>query len=203
MVSGRPVDFLVGALRIGDGRSPLDAYGLYGAEHVAADGSVTRRQPSARWRAVLELVAGELRAELASGVEVETKQVSTVLHWRGAPGTEPLAVHAALGAAVRHGLELRMGKMSAELLAPGAADKGDVVRELADGARATCFLGDDIGDVPAFVALAELARSGRGRTWRLAVGGPEAPHALVCRADATLDGPAAACAFLAALADRI
>ncbi len=203
MVSGRPVDFLVGALRIGEGRSPLDAYGLYGAEHVAADGSVTRRQPSARWRAVLELVAGELRAELASGVEVETKQVSTVLHWRGAPSTEPLAVHAALEAAARHGLELRMGKMSAELLAPGAADKGDVVRELADGARATCFLGDDIGDVPAFVALAELARSGRGRTWRLAVGGPEAPRALVCRADATLDGPAAACAFLAALADRI
>ncbi|MHB1975278.1 MAG: trehalose-phosphatase, partial [Acidimicrobiales bacterium] len=45
VVSGRPVDFLVGALGIGEGRSPLDAYGLYGAEHVAADGSVTRLQP--------------------------------------------------------------------------------------------------------------------------------------------------------------
>lgn len=149
------------------------------------------------------VVAAELRAELPARVGVEPKSVSCVVHWRTAPELAGIALGRARAAAERHGLDLRPGKMAAELAAPGAPDKGDVARDLAGRTAVSCFLGDDVGDIPAFRALGQLARSPGRRAWRLAVTGPESPDELLELADATLEGPAAACGFLAHLAESL
>jgi trehalose 6-phosphate phosphatase len=78
--------------------------------------------------------------------------------------------------------------MSFELHPPIAADKGTAVRDLADGLAAVCFLGDDLGDLPAFAELQRLADEGVA-TVRVAVRSDEAPEELLDAADVVVDGP--------------
>jgi trehalose 6-phosphate phosphatase len=88
--------------------------------------------------------------------------------------------------------------MSVELHPPVAVDKGTVVEELASGLAAVCFVGDDIGDLPAFDALDRLAARGLS-TLRVAVGTSESVSEIVERADVLVDGPSGALAFLRSL----
>ena len=62
-----------------------------------------------------------------------------------------------------------------------------------------CFLGDDVGDLPAFDALDRLAAAGV-HTVRVAVSTEEAPQEVLERADVVVDGPAGALAVLERLA---
>jgi trehalose 6-phosphate phosphatase len=199
VVSGRRAAFLAGALGIGDRRSPLEAYGLYGAEHVDAAGHVTLDPAAARWRPRIEEAVREMRAALPTRVAVEAKDVSAAVHWRLSPSEEEIAVEAARAAARRHGLVLHLGRMSAELLAPDAVDKGVVVSALAARSSAACFVGDDVGDLPAFAALGQLSDRDGTRVVRVAVASDESPRALLDAADVLLDSPATVLAFLEAL----
>jgi trehalose 6-phosphate phosphatase len=56
------------------------------------------------------------------------------------------------------------------------------------GAELVVAAGDDLGDLAAFRAVGELAAEGRDGL-RVAVGSPEAPQALLDRADLVVDGP--------------
>jgi trehalose 6-phosphate phosphatase len=78
--------------------------------------------------------------------------------------------------------------MSFELHPPIPADKGTALRELAQGLRAICFLGDDLGDLPAFAELDRLHDEGVA-TLRVAVRSEEAPPALLEAADVVVEGP--------------
>ena len=64
--------------------------------------------------------------------------------------------------------------MSWELHPPIEVDKGTAVLDLADDFAAVAFAGDDVGDLPGFDALDELADRGVA-TLRIAVDSPEAP----------------------------
>ena len=66
------------------------------------------------------------------------------------------------------------------------SDKGDAVRRVAaeSGATALVVVGDDLGDLPAFAAAAEL-----GGGLRVAVRSAEAPPELLDAADLVVDGP--------------
>ncbi|MHB1912227.1 MAG: trehalose-phosphatase, partial [Acidimicrobiales bacterium] len=99
------------------------------------------------------------------------------------------------------GLVAHPARMSVELRPPLAVDKGTVVAGLADGFATVAYLGDDIGDLPAFRALDDLAASGM-RTAKVGVTGPEAPPVLLAAADVVLDGPEAALGLLEDLAGR-
>jgi trehalose 6-phosphate phosphatase len=57
------------------------------------------------------------------------------------------------------------------------------------GARAVVVIGDDLGDLPAFAAVADLVAEGHDGL-RIAVRSDEAPSALLAEADVVLDGPA-------------
>ena len=81
--------------------------------------------------------------------------------------------------------------MSIELHPPIRVDKGTAVITIADGLQAVCFLGDDVGDLPAFDALDQLAVSGI-EVARIAVRSAEAPDELLDRADLVVDGPSGA-----------
>jgi len=88
--------------------------------------------------------------------------------------------------------------MSFELHPPIPADKGTALLERATDLDAVCFIGDDVGDLPAFDALDKLQAEGV-HTWRVAVRSEEESSDLVERADLTVDGPAGVMALLEAL----
>ena len=124
------------------------------------------------------------------------------LHWRRAPTTEPWALGSARAEATRTGLALQPGRMAVELRPPVHADKGTVVERLAAGFKVVAFVGDDVGDLPAFDVLAELA--GRGtRVVRVAVADDESPRALAERADLVVRSTSEAVGLLEALARSI
>ena len=75
--------------------------------------------------------------------------------------------------------------MSVELHPPVDIDKGTVVAELAVDASAVLYAADDLGDLPAFDALDDLASAGV-HVVRVAVVGPESPPEIVDRADLTV-----------------
>jgi trehalose 6-phosphate phosphatase len=68
-----------------------------------------------------------------------------------------------------------------------------VVAELAEDLDTVCFIGDDIGDLPAF----DVVRARRGVT--IAVRSDESPPELLAAADLVVDGPEGALQFLSGL----
>jgi trehalose 6-phosphate phosphatase len=121
-------------------------------------------------------------------MRVENKGLSLTLHYRGHPELEDAVRDLAEGQALRSGLSVRPARMSYELHPPIAADKGTAVRDLTDGLTAVCFLGDDLGDLPAFAELESLAATGM-TTVRVAVRSEEAPAELLDAADLVVEGP--------------
>jgi trehalose 6-phosphate phosphatase len=72
------------------------------------------------------------------------------------------------------------GKLVWELRPAERSDKGDAVRRVVaeSGVQEVVMVGDDLGDLPAFAAAAELAAEGRDGL-RVAVRSAEAPPALL------------------------
>lgn len=211
VVSGRPVSFLMEHLGdrgsvtspgAGVGGGPGGApqfVGLYGLEWWRGDGTVTTDADAAGWRSTVEEVATRLESRAPAGATVEPKGLAVTLHWRTAPEVEPWAVAAGEQEAEHTGLEIHPGRMSLELRPPVAVDKGTVVRQLAAGCSAACYLGDDLGDLPAFAALATLAGEQMATVSVAAVDAESDPE-VVAAADITVTGPAGALEVLRWLA---
>jgi trehalose 6-phosphate phosphatase len=192
VLSGRPVSFLQRLLP-----QSIVLSGLYGLE-VAHQGVRTDHPAGGAWREVIDDVSAAARVAGPTGIRVESKGLSLTLHYRGHPELAGPVLEFAHRQAERSGLLVRPARMSVELHPPIAADKGTALRELAEGLDAVCFLGDDVGDLPAFRALDELASEGV-TTVRVAVRSDEAPTALLEAADLVVDGPEGARDLLAQL----
>jgi trehalose 6-phosphate phosphatase len=193
VVSGRPVAFL--RARLGNG---LWLSGLYGLESFV-DGALVELPGVAPWRAAVADAVARARDEF--GDAVEAKGLSLTLHFRTRPERR-LAMQAwAAEEGVRSGLVVRPAKASLEVHPPLPVDKGTVVERAAAGLRAVCFLGDDVGDLPAFDALDRLASSGVDVV-RVAIATDETPPELLERADAVVEGPEGALALLQRLGER-
>ncbi|MGP8059840.1 MAG: trehalose-phosphatase [Acidimicrobiales bacterium] len=196
VVSGRPVTFLHDAL----GRVPgLRVVGLYGMEEWSDPGPVTEDPGAARWRPVVARVTERARAKVPAGAEVEPKGLTVTLHWRGNPAAEGWARDLAAWALADGGLVAQPGRMALELRPPIETDKGTVVRRLGLGLAAAAAFGDDLGDLPAFAALGDLARAGAAVA-RVAVTDAESPPEVVAAADVVVEGPVGALELLWALA---
>lgn len=192
VVSGRPASYLQRHLP-----ADLLLVGLYGLERV--EGGVIQPHPeAAAWRTVVAELVREARRDLPEGVGVEDKGLSLTLHVRPHPELAEMSWSWAAAAAERSGLQVRRARMSAELHPPVGADKGTVTAELVAGMDAACFIGDDVGDLPAFTALAGFASAG-GDAVRAVVRSEEATPELLAVADVLLDGPAGVLDFLTAL----
>jgi trehalose 6-phosphate phosphatase len=193
VVSGRPAAFLAKRLRAAE--SPrLVVVGLYGMEYAQGD-DTTVNPRAAEWRAVVETVACEAEEQAPEGVLVERKGLSVTLHYRTAEEHGRWVREWCEAAAARTGLALHPARMSDELRPPVEVDKGTAVAELAAGLRAVCFVGDDVGDLPAFEALDRLRAEGVD-VLKVVVSSPEAPAELVAAADVVVAGPLAALALL-------
>lgn len=192
VVSGRPLSFLAEHLPPG-----IVLSGLYGLESSTPAGP--RDHPDAApWRAVVDEAAARAQSECPAGVLVEHKGMSLTLHHRSHPEVAGAARAWAEQHAARSGLEIRTAKMSLELHPPVPADKGTALDGLLDGLDAACFIGDDVGDLPAFDALDRLAARG-AQAVRVAVVTAETDARLVARADLTLVGPEDVLALLRGL----
>jgi trehalose 6-phosphate phosphatase len=202
LVSGRPAAWL--ARRAA---APGVRYlGLYGAEELV-DGELRVDQEAAAARPVVRAARQDLAAHQAvtvSGAYLEDKDLSVVVHLRRVadPGRWAAAVaDAAREVAGRHGLELLPGRLVWELRPATGRDKGSAVRQVvaSSGAGAVVVIGDDLGDLAAFGAAAELAADG-GQALRVAVRSAEAPADLLAAADLVVDGPEGVRDLLAAWA---
>ena len=112
-----------------------------------------------------------------------------------------------MGAWVREAAEAtaahhRPAKQSFELHPPIQRDKGTAVVDLAQDLDPVAYVGDDLGDLPAFDGLDTLAARGVA-TVRVAVASAEAPPILLSRADHVVEGPAEAQALLGELVELI
>jgi trehalose 6-phosphate phosphatase len=192
VVSGRPASFLLD--RLGPG---LRLSGLYGLEEVSADGASRVADDATAWSSVVADVAVRARDEL--GDVVEPKGLSLTLHFRVVPERAGEIRSWAAAEAARSGLVVRSAKASVELHPPVAADKGTVLTTAVTGLEAACFLGDDVGDLPAFRALERLRTTGFHGV-AVAVRTAESPPELLDRADLVVDGPEGALAVLHHLA---
>jgi trehalose 6-phosphate phosphatase len=196
LVSGRPVEFLAGRF-VGGPPAGLLLSGSYGLESIV-DGEVVTHHGGDVWRPVVSQVADEADRDSTAAI-VERKGLSLTLHYRTAPEREEAVLAWALAAAERHGLEARPAKQSIELHPPLHVDKGDVVDDLSQGMTGVVYLGDDIGDLPAFTALDRLAATGV-HTVKIVAGAAETAPQVRQAADLVVDGPAGALALLSALA---
>jgi trehalose 6-phosphate phosphatase len=206
VVSGRAAADAV-ALGGLDGIARLQVHGHYGLERWVG-GRLETPPPDSSVDAARARLTG-LLADAPNGVHVEDKHHSLVVHTR--PATDPAAALAGLtpaleGLAAELGLEAVPGRMVLELRPPGV-DKGTALRRLATewSALSLVYIGDDLGDRPAFdVVDAWRADGATGLT--VASVDPaldDAPRELAERADLVLAGPTAVVEFLTALAGAL
>ncbi len=193
VVSGRPVATLAEHL----GQVPgLEMVGLYGLERRTPDGAVAVVEGAEEWRSVVGQLARRVTAQAPVGVGVEPKGLTLTLHWRQAPAESAWVRRTAEEAADATGLVVHPGRMTVELRPPMGVDKGTAVTEIVGTLVGAAYLGDDLGDLPAFTALDALARTGTCSTINVAVADPESPDELLAAADVVTDGPPGALRLL-------
>jgi trehalose 6-phosphate phosphatase len=203
LISGRPAPYLAEHVA-----APGVRYlGLYGLQEMY-EGEVRVDPRLEAARPAVSAAAAALRDSAAvrdSGAWLEDKEYSVAVHTRRVPDRDRWAEpvdRTARQIAEEHGLELIPGKLVWELRPPVPSDKGDAVRRVVaeSGARAVVVVGDDLGDLPAFAAVAELAGQGHHEGLRVAVRSAEAPPQLIAGADLVLEGPQGVLDFLRLLA---
>jgi trehalose 6-phosphate phosphatase len=202
IISGRPAPYLAEHVAV-----PGVRYlGLYGLQEVyEGEILVDPRLVAARPAVVAAMEAlrdspavresGAWLEDKVYAVGVHTRRVSDPDRWTDAIDRTARQI------AEKYGLEIIPGKMVWELRPEVRGDKGDAVRKVVaeSGARAVVVVGDDLGDLPAFAAVAQLVAEGRDGL-RVAVRSAEAPPRLLASADLVLDGPEGVLDFLRRLA---
>ncbi len=209
VITGRPARV---ALRLGGfvGRPELGrlvVFGHYGRERWDAHtGEVVAPSPSEGVAAARAELAGLLaRVESGATAWVEDKGSAVAVHTRRSPdpgGLLDRLREPVTGLAVRHGLAVEPGRFVLELRPPGM-DKGLALREWVTdaGAGAVCYLGDDLGDLPAFATIDALRDEGLAGL-KVCSGSTEVTE-LAARADLVVAGPAGVADLLEGLAEAI
>jgi trehalose 6-phosphate phosphatase len=177
---------------LGDSGKELYLFGQYGNERWS---STSRRIVSPRPPRGLATYLGALPSLLrrldAEDAFVEEKGLAVAVHTRRLP--DPSGVFDRLlpeleKLATDAGLVVEPGRQVIEARAPGM-DKGHVVRTIAEELSAGGFLfaGDDLGDLEAFEAVADLRE--QGLPTLLVCSGSDEQHALAAHADLVVNGP--------------
>jgi trehalose 6-phosphate phosphatase len=200
VITGRPARSAVrlGRFREVAGLHSMIVLGQYGVErwNAAHDEYVLPPDPPQ-----IKAVAQELPKILDSldlaDARIEDKGRAIAVHTRSLQ--DPKAALAKLAGPLgdlvaRHGLVSTPGKYVLEIRAPGM-DKGTALRAIVEetGARQVVFAGDDLGDLPAFWAVRELAAAGVAGL--LVCSASTEEDALTKLSDVIVEGPAGLAAW--------
>ena len=173
----------------------LTLVGLYGLQQIR-HGVRSDHPEAVAWPERVAALASTAETNGPAGMRVELKGLSITLHYRGQPELFDQVEQYALELAATSGLVARTARMSVELHPPIDVDKGTVLLSLARQlAGPVLFLGDDVGDLPAFDALDTLSASGL-QVFKILARSEESDDELLRRADLILDGPSAMVALL-------
>ena len=199
VVTGRPARkvLALGGLddvgrEVGDAGRELYVFGQYGFERwSSSERRVVSPRPPQGLSGFLRDLPKALREAEAVDAYVEDKGLAIAVHTRRL--ADPAAAYERLeprlrDLAERYDLVLEPGRNVIEVRSPGS-DKGDVVRALVEqtGAGGFLFAGDDLGDVEAFEAVAELRDAGMPTL--LVCSASDEESALVSRSDVVVHGP--------------
>lgn len=153
-------------------------------------------------------IEGAFAAQHSDWLLVENKGVSASVHYRLAP--DPVAAQAMLlpavtTAAAQHGLVVTEGRLIFEFRPNVTINKGSALADLATRhqLRGLIFLGDDLTDVDAFLALQALRAAGAIDGLAIGVLGPESHPRVRETMDIGIAGVPAAAALLATLVDQL
>lgn len=181
--------------RMGDAGRELYLFGQYGNERWSSTNRrvVSPRPPHGLSSFLRELPAVLRRADAADAY-VEEKGLAVAVHTRRLADPE-VAFGRLLPmlreTAARNDLMIEPGRLVAEVRAPGM-HKGIAVHTLVEELGATGFVfgGDDLGDLEAFAAVAELREAGLATLLVCsACPGAEGPDELLDLADIVVPGP--------------
>jgi trehalose-phosphatase len=162
VITGRPAGEIAPLLGLD---SPLEVWGLHGAERLYPDGRRELEHAPAATEARLEELRQHLRRDALGGL-FEDKANGVVMHWRGKPRKvaeqierrtrelfEPLAKLDGLALLdFEAGIELRVGRNK------GGAVEAILAEEKSESPVA--FLGDDLSDEAAFGVVREIGARG-------------------------------------------
>ncbi|MGI8457168.1 MAG: trehalose-phosphatase [Propionibacteriaceae bacterium] len=207
IITGRPVET---ALRLGGFRDDPELVamviaGQYGNEvwDAATDTVSAEPEPAGIGPAETEICG--LLDDFDLPARLEHKGRALGVHTRELP--DPAGAFEALREplteiAGRHGLQLEPGRNVLELRGQGK-DKGDALRSLVaeKDAGQVVFVGDDLGDLPAFEAVIALRE--QGIPGLLVCSASEEQDALTSISDVVVDGPDGVAGWLTQLADAL
>lgn len=176
--------------------------GLYGLETWTEGELTTPETPESvhLLRRRLPALLADVRAD--PGVWIEDKRLSLVVHARTAadPGAALALLAGPLaGLAAELGLAVHPGSQVLELRLPGFDKAGALARLVTrPAARGVLYLGDDLGDLPAFAEIGRLRAAGM-IAWGVGVLSSDVPE-VAAAADVHVADPGAAVALLSGLA---
>lgn len=208
VLTGRPARAAVrlGRFREVTGLQSMIILGQYGVERWnAADDEYLLPPDPPQIRAVAAELPKVLESLGLSEARIENKGRAIGVHTRSLPDprealaklADPLA-----DLATRYGLVLSPGKNVWEIRGPGM-DKGAALRAIVEemGAHQVIFAGDDLGDLPAFQAVRDLATVGVAGL--LVCSASTEEGALTELSDVIVDGPRGLAVWLNELAERL
>jgi trehalose 6-phosphate phosphatase len=203
IVTGRPAAQAVelGGLAAVMGLEGLVILGQYGVERWDRQGGLQTVDPPPG----VDKVRRQLPALLSSlgleAAEIEDKRLALVVHVRNVH--DPDAAFARLqqplaDLAAAAGLAAEPGRRVVEMRPPGM-DKGQALRSLVEETRAASvlFVGDDVGDLPAFAEVRRLRSD--GVPGLLVCSRSDEVNVLADQADMVVDGPMGVAALIAEL----
>jgi trehalose 6-phosphate phosphatase len=182
--------------------------GNHGFEVLSASGLevLPEAQP---WVERIAAALEEVRRQVQQpGILFENKGATASVHYRLALDPDlarEQLIEILTRVADARGLRFESGRMVFNLLPPLAVSKGSAVRWLAREYRLDrlVFLGDDITDVHAFTALADLRKSGLARAISIGVVDAETPPSIREFADACVPSADAVADLLCGVLDRL
>jgi trehalose 6-phosphate phosphatase len=191
-VSGRRASEARAMVSIG----AISYVGSHGAELLRAGWTEPRLDPTVEdWvRRIQEFGREADTSDLRRHrVRIEDKGAIVAFHWRGAPDEETArsAIDAIAARAESAGLRTHWGRKVLEVRPPVRIDKGAGIRTFLGDADidVALYIGDDVTDLDAFRALAELVEEGQiKRAIRVGVRSDEGPSAIAGEADIVVDG---------------
>jgi trehalose 6-phosphate phosphatase len=158
--------------------------------------------------ALAAVASAVARAGLQQGVIFEDKRLTASIHYRLSPdhlATRDVILTAAERSAEEHGLRVTEGRFVVEMRPKVVINKGTAIVDLVQrhSLNGVVYIGDDITDVDAFVAIRELHDRGAVSALAVAVLSSETHPSVSSMADVTVPGVDACIELLATVAAEL